>query len=1050
MSAPTISKLMPQSLTSGSVLVLETRSPVGIAPLVLTPGEWAVGAGSQCRIVLPTGDADEVHAQLSVSEHEVAVYAWGEGVRVNGVEVGDAVLTAGDRLEIGRVEFQLREACAADIIEQVPDVPTQSVELGRTPAAESLLRRIGEIADTLDALEQELHGRESTCDRLDQAIDRIQKSLAQQGTAKSPVVEDRRDDSLRAIREQLDQLAISIESELKSETPRPASLRASPSSSSSASRLDEVLSQVQPVSDYSDDWADHQTAVATRMTAQLTRMFDFSQQLCARAAVLDEEAVGLSAQWADLRLQQEELSLQRELLNEETIRFHQRLEVERAAAFENIQRWSETETETVAVQSGYGGANVETGLGVCVSTGGNGGDGFGRAGDIAASGNWHLDDRADGDWSLSPAERRIAVSEPAAVETAGSNSYDSGRSFEPVSSPSSPLNAFADESVGDEELALAVNSAIEIAVVEDDIPAFEDHSVVTDELEAEPVEQVEQLQQLVRDIELEVEDCLELDAAAEIEDGETIDELPVGVIDEPQTVDRSEGPALEGFSESRSREAAVAELDALLAAYAHESVAELPAVDLEQVSEVEAIADDDAEGVSESTLELASGETWYEGQPLEGESEFQAEQAAEVAVQHVEEQAAESVENVSVDTAQRAEELIEETEQLLDSLKREPIDSFATEPVQSAPADELVAAESVGAPEASMFSQSFSVDVEDHAEDAEIQRGGLFGASGESATDVPTGSLLAQLERKPTEHPETEKLSELRSQLADLFGMKSQPVERPEPVAAKPLEERFSSFYQGGKSIEQLDQQGALTEASNPIAEEVLSRGSSEEETVEPTPVEKAAPVVASSDTSAADPDDPIRAYMAQLIARNRQSSKTDRSEEKTIEKRTEGTSTIEGYSTLAYEALPDKKTVEQDYSYLSEGPKHKQDKDAVRASMTQLRQLANMQARTAVAKAGRKQLKLQVVAKLGGTLMSFAFGATAIILKMPAIYGYVVCALGMLFACDLFITVLRNWKLLAKQSKLARESTDSSLPELKVDPRTEGRLEQFTKASRQ
>ena len=79
---------------------------------------------------------------------------------------------------------------------------------------------------------------------------------------------------------------------------------------------------------------------------------------------------------------------------------------------------------------------------------------------------------------------------------------------------------------------------------------------------------------------------------------------------------------------------------------------------------------------------------------------------------------------------------------------------------------------------------------------------------------------MAQLERKPVEDADETKLSELRSQLADLFGIKNAPAIANNPVAdEKPLDDRFNSFFTGGKSVEELDERGALVEEANPILE---------------------------------------------------------------------------------------------------------------------------------------------------------------------------------------------------------------------------------------
>lgn len=1345
MSSPFVSKLATLQRPATTVFALEAQPEAGIGPVVLTPGEWSIGSGAQCRIVLAATDVADVQAQLFVSDDQILVRAWADGVRHNGQPVEEAELAAGDRLQLGSVSFQLRAARPDEILAQVAPHTSRPHMSTRSPSSDQLLNRIGDIADTLDALERELHGEQHACDRLDQVIDRIQRSLAKSTSAPVESKTEHRDASLRTIRNQLDELAASIQQNLDEQSSSAAQNETafveSPEDVELA-RLDDIIAQVQPTEDASCDWMQRQTAVATRMSRQLSQLLQFSQQLCSRAALLDEEATDLHSQRdllkherlqldevrVQLSQEREELGLQRDLLDEETEHFNRRIETTLQA--------TPIDHANDADDSGLPYLDLSI-LGGSVSDVGNigfGGDDSHQSHDAFASSNWSLDD-GDADWSVAPSSTHTPsleafetpASTAAAVDVCEVNSFNHNAA--PSNEPTSPAPALEHVTEGISELQRLV-SKIEQATPTDEI---------SDAIESDDI--------VAHDVNSEVEDDFS---------DETIDELPAASLFEEglsQTTSSTSGMS--------SRDAAIAELDALLASYADEVLKPSLAQAGLANNDVSDADNDDVENEveDESTFELASGETWYEGQPLEGEflvndnASIQSIASAPEPIEDIPDDEV-AVVDESIDTVKDAQELVARTEHLLQMLRHEeplvemaaskpvineprttepadvvdeveildPADVFELDDVEqedaefdSVEANEVAVQELVDvieacaadagqdevAPDSSAteltnevetaslavdatieptftaLEHRFSVedaddvgfdeaqaavrqalfevssrstatpissteepiiaaaienaveaevasDIDDEIEadieseiklddelstsdvhevlndasdevapatpslfsfaaaapssniptgsllaqflhhdevadepetieaetDGELESTGeddvdesattsslfgvstlldpspesvaeqptgfllaqfkaadcdvtdnsaasidepseaesfstgtvsdeviepsaepssdeqslaiedtptsafeddsmptrpsLFGASSEPEVELPTGSLLAQLERKPAEDTDETKLTELRSQLADLFGIKNAPVIAKDPIAEdKPLADRFNSFFTGGKSVEELDEQGALVEAASPVLEnsepapaEVLSGSKCE--------IEKPAAEAASSAPPAAD--DPIRAYMEQLIARTKQSA--NNSNEGKSSARAEGLSTIEGISTLADVALPSKKSTEQDYSWLSEGPKHKQDKDAVRANMQQLRQLANMQARSAVVRAGRKQLKTQIIVKLAGTVMSLIVGGTAFFLQQP-MYAYLVCGIGLLFAGDLLLTIMRNGRVLSKQKKLARESSNAEVAdqaELKANPRTEGRLDQFTR----
>ena len=966
-------------------------------------------------------------------------------------------------------------------------------------ASGDLLQRVNDIAQTLDALEQELRGEEAACDRLDAVIARIQQSLAKNAGATGPTATSPRDESLRQMRERLSELALIIDREL---TGRPVaqSTNETANESRDSARLDAVMAQVQPADELNADWFDQPDQFASRVSSHLACLSDVSQALCSRAAVLDEEATDLVTQWDSLRIQQQELAAARQQLNIERVE----LTLQRDLLLEETQEFNR------AVERNYG----QTPESVSVGLGDDGaladafaaldGETIGRSTHDA---DWSLDEPA-GDWTVTKFPTVDTTADSSAIATSqGTNIAHNNAQWQDAPElpeaaaewrdPEATVEAdvrdlqalvqqiesdavligddliveFQSVDESEESAALAQHSVEEFDAVESvaavEVDAFvepqdlltadaQEPALRTNDLEeghscpsanganASALESDFREQQLA-DLEAHHvdEDGQEWpssikcgsEVGGEIADSEDVvvnthanEVAPSSeVFETDDQIDNDDGTndgTNDGLSDAGSvtalpqegisgvRDAAVAELDALLAAYANEVGPDGLDEELSAVLSVSHPAfekrlseDELAEPLDEGTLDLASGETWYEGQPLEGESEFETE--APVA------------EAIDLETPDGAP---------IEALEAES-ESFDTE----TPVVELSAAEAASFESIDPAIQDELVEPLD---------------SNEVLVTTEEGSLLSQLERHPESSHEADKLTELRSQLAELFGIKNAPSEvaTPEPVAERPLSERFNSFFTGGNSVDELEQQGALQEPANPVIENsppnveaIAPSGNNSSQ-----PESEAKP--AAAETSPAAEDDPIRAYMAQLIARNRQSSNNRTEGESTVATASEGASTIKGLSTLASEVLPMSKSSDQDYSWLSEGPKHKQDKDAVRASMQQLRQLANQQARSAVVRAGRKQLKMQVLSKTAGTLLCLGIGAVALLTNLPPIYGYLVCGLGVLVAVDLVMTVMRNWRLLAKQMKLAEELPED-IPDLKADPRTEGRLEQFTKA---
>ena len=328
----------------------------------------------------------------------------------------------------------------------------------------------------------------------------------------------------------------------------------------------------------------------------------------------------------------------------------------------------------------------------------------------------------------------------------------------------------------------------------------------------------------------------------------------------------------------------------------------------------------------------------------------------------------------------------------------EAIESVNETDASSAIPDELPTTHVTATDDADDASEA---DAEEVTGEAEIT-GEMADFEESEADDLP------RLFSKPSSTPagdgspssEERKTLNLRSQLADLFGMSAST--------------------------------GASSEAEPQIPEAESASKPDQSTTASTAP---AAP--------SAEPADPIRAYMEQLLARNRKQLAAPEN----VRPKPSGPMTVSQQQAQEPANVESSTPRATGTEWLAQGPAHKQDKEAVRANMQQLRALANQQARAAVVRAGKKQMRLQLLTKTAAALMSMAFGATAMLLNVPHIYGYACFGLGAVFTVDLIITVFRNSLTRSKQERLVQDGQNEEA-HLKSNARTEDRLDHFTRST--
>jgi len=208
-------------------------------------------------------------------------------------------------------------------------------------------------------------------------------------------------------------------------------------------------------------------------------------------------------------------------------------------------------------------------------------------------------------------------------------------------------------------------------------------------------------------------------------------------------------------------------------------------------------------------------------------------------------------------------------------------------------------------------------------------------------------------------------------------------------------------------------------------AQAVSNETAPREQNVPDHPVEEtsARPVEVAADAVSESPDraeethgeDSVDAFMARLLARSR-GGNSDAAVPTPVSTASAASpvTKISSKTETAASAIPT--SIEQDRSHLMQGPKHKQDKQAVRENLQSFRQVAHLSARSALAKHSLQQLRNATIAK--GVLLAASGIATIWFFGEPLVgrplqlWKGTACALGLILAA---IEFRRSWLQLTK-----------------------------------
>ncbi|MDA1165550.1 MAG: hypothetical protein O3B13_20830 [Planctomycetota bacterium] len=173
--------------------------------------------------------------------------------------------------------------------------------------------------------------------------------------------------------------------------------------------------------------------------------------------------------------------------------------------------------------------------------------------------------------------------------------------------------------------------------------------------------------------------------------------------------------------------------------------------------------------------------------------------------------------------------------------------------------------------------------------------------------------------------------------------------------------------------------------------------------------------------------EESISAYMERLLARTRQAARGKDHQKEDVSSEHETAECTELAVTEAPSKIIEKHTISGNdndkaaaEAWHEENPRHRQNKDQVRADVQILRQIANQSARSAVAVASRRVVRTQVIVKTIASILAIGTGVASLLLDVSLVFGLFVIGIGLIFSVDLGMTIFRNWKQLYELRKSA------------------------------
>lgn len=996
-------------------------------PVLLSPGKWNIGASTSNQIVLDHDGVALRQFLIIVTEHRSVIKDWSADGLWNGKPFESAVLSDGDKIEIADVELSFRLAESLDLISQLPYVAdNDSADLVR-PDADSALEE--SQRNTVYVTADGMLSFEDSAERLDELINRIESSVASDPSWQSdkdlndclpkgevrtgetqcvsdkiPASATRTDDATMELQSarideelrQLEELRAAVQQEREQLLEKRALLVQE--SLQVESQLKVVRDSVEALPGLVEAAQCCDSSVDESTSAESHVDTDFSDEIDAGDAsfAFDESSLeSLAAQHETATVAAEREKL-RHLL----------------AEFESVDEADDDDAANVEVTVGAAQANAEYSVMNAL-----------RSRDDAVK----------------------QLDELVLAATGGQEPQI------PTNGESLP-GRVADVSAHETSRRAAILPESEFNSEPNDAGDY-DYSVPNDEPSSEyqPEPNVEasidELGNLIDTVGSETTRSLDdtdgLLSAEQTPGSEADEEAVVGTRDETALVER------DVVENKIGDEAAAWDLTALSREVdASSEVSHGSAADVEVVPTVKFEAEGDSPEFNLQVTEVVDADREaFEADSARQDSDedsftLQSSDSYEI----VEEPQSESIAaeqfaspESTADSMEVDASAVEVNSESLDTDSN--VERFGKEP-------EAAAMSKVDGEVPSWFDSEFMA--EDHSvgesELLEEQKGAELTASNDVSSpdcDEPAGDLrqkLAEMFDLPALAEKTESTVPDETLESRLQQFRDEP--QPEIMADDPVDNSSSPWPNPESTESGRTSTGTLN--FDPVSDSATEDVSAfESETLDEFPsttseenIETHLPAV--SDTSEAfEPDEmsseedtSISVYMERLLARNRQvaggspvpdeSTSAASTAEPTRSSKTLPTNTD-------HETEDSTAAEEQRENWLEEDPRHRQNRDQVRAEVQVLRQIANQSARSAVATASRRDIRKQVIVKTIASVLALASGAAALLLDVSVLFGLTVLTFGLLFAGDLALTIFRNWKCHRDLERAASDLKDGA-----------------------
>jgi len=961
--------------SQSETLFVVRRLDTSAEPVLLTSGRWSVGTADGNRLQITADGVGARHCLIIATPLRTLIKSWDTQTWLNGQAITDSELRPGDQLKIGEALFSVSPPESNELISQLPCVSDSSIASHEDRSADEYpteritdrthaqISRVDELTETLDALSDELHGREESADRLDQMIDRLQQTTQPPHVASET---ERSSDDLTAdptgrIDHQPDESLCEGDGLVSSKAVETEHERLAIEFDAKSRQLDAQTDSLETRSAV----LDAQTSEISERVAQLERE---RQDLNSARSDVEQQRHDLARQQDELSVGLEELDYQREAAQAEADELRSLYETLNEKFPDVASALADDVADLHAPPQPIEDRDAEAEI-----------DAVGDEIAETSRADEVSDLRtlaAEADASDSSSDRTntpdIVETTPAGSGVNADASSNKETSTDSGSEVSRPGRATRCQAISNEQDLSGPKESLRSLVLENSgESSWEVSQLILERI---------RFGRLVE----ELRPGASAPAVDEVHEDEA---TPVGVGAASLVSQHVTTNAM------RSREAAVRELDELVLA-ATDSVnisstssePGLPNLAGESTTAADVsgfefadVSSPDEPEQNEFNESIEDGGVANDGTQLD-----ETDQGPVVLeVEDLDEATTDDPTFAATDEATRSDSPIS----LLDRLK----ESIATEFDASTETDFTSTADDEDASEASdtvdmqvgetlsgpgaLLSSIFDVEedrpIESDAADADA------GDQPVSTVEIRGESNDARVDAEP------EPADDLRSQLANMFELPELTEHSEEPSNESPLDERFSSLYVDRDEDVDVD----ITE-----------------------PVEDSTPTGPVQETSTEEGQ--ISSYMEQLLARSRiQSGARD---EETAAPAPVREGVVEPVAVSEDDG---------DRSWLEQGPRHKQDRRQVQADTQAFRELANHSARSAVDAAQRKQLRTAVIVKTLASVSALVVGAIAILMELPKIFGFGVLGIGLVFTIDLLLTIARNWKGVAKLARARRAS---------------------------